>query len=296
MGEGQSKALLLVRLMALAGVATMGLVYWWNKNIPLIKELNIQDVSPFKSLLEKYFTNITLNDLKLLKPKELISFAAYSDRFLMTIFVNKYLANKLDDENKKKEGRNTEMEITKLNMGLTIQKSGRLDLSGKIISSRFDSSFYPDYVPTSKLKEILSDYPFVWDFVKYLDLTHATLFDEDLQHIAHLVREMTSCEIFNLSYNRIFIPKDKDLLGFYELLRLNQVRYVSIVGNVLASIEGKYILNGLPQIELQKLIFIPKCWVERGDWKVFINQENQDLVEQTHEEYYANLTKYSYVI
>jgi len=281
-----------IGLMSGATILSFGL--WLKKNfsrahVPIINEIENGDVTLYRKILEKYFSDLTLNDLRQLDPDELISSVEETDRPRMILFVKKYLEHK-----EKVNGEISNDEITITN-GMTITKSGRLNISGILISAKYDSSLFPTYRSTSELNEFFDDYPFVWEYVKYLDLTRATLFPEDLPYITSLVEKMKSCEIVNLSFNRIHIT-DNMLQLLTNLLQIGHVRYVNIVGNALASMDGKVLFNSLSQDDLKKIIFIPKSWISPGHWKDLIEgSEKQELVEKTHTEFYDYVKNYSYL-
>jgi hypothetical protein len=116
-------------------------------------------------------------------------------------------------------------------------------------------------------------------------LSSSLLTDKDMPFVLRIVRAHPACGRVNLAFN--YFTKDQaSTSGLLEILKLPQVKYVVIVGNPLASFDGKDFLQGLDDAHLRKLIWISRIRVDGESWTKLVKAGKADLVRQSHAEYY----------
>jgi len=243
------------------------------------------EVLEYRDVIDKYIPHeITLLDLQLnLTNLDLISSVEQQDKLKMTLFVNKYLKSLPSMEETP--------DTMKSSKGVTITNLGKIIFSGLLVSSKFNWKYFPNYISTSRLEGYLSDhYSFVWETIKYLDLSHCSLFNEDLLYISQIVMRMKSCKVVDLSNNKI---SKGELENFYTLLEMEHIDFVNVVSNPIASIDCKEEFLSFKEIYFQKLIFIPQNWIPQGNWKVLVeNEAKQKIVAETHKKFYEEFDLY----
>ena len=163
--------------------------------------------------------------------------------------------------------------------------SSSINLSQKVCSTTFQQ-WFPDKITVDRLEGFLVDRQ-----CDKLDLSQNNLLDEDLRAIANLTEKIRLKEL-DLRYNRFYgesEPLKSIVTNHMRTILRNVEEWVIITGNALASVDRKDFFSGLSKKELEKLIWIPQIWLAPGNWKVVVeNAEDQELVKAQHELFYSS--------
>jgi hypothetical protein len=125
--------------------------------------------------------------------------------------------------------------------------------------------------------------------VTVLDYRSARINDENLvaviQHAVDIYKEQdTKKFILNLFMNDISVSAS-ELIKF--LLLLDRVENVCVVGNPIASYEGKDFLHNLPEHLLKKLIWLEEEYISKEDkWKHLVHNSHVQSVKLVHNEFF----------
>ena len=142
-----------------------------------------------------------------------------------------------------------------------------VDLSGKMLSSVYTETIQPGLTPMSMLFECLK--PHISN-MSVIDLSSNGLHIDDVSYILNAIRcfdfKPDTKLTIKLNCNSIrSFSKD-----FEDLLNLDIIKYVTVLGNVCASFESKsWFEKGY---HLNKLIWINKVWICNSylGWKTLI--------------------------
>jgi hypothetical protein len=216
--------------------------------------------------LSKYIQTLSREDLLKFPKEDLINLVLPEDRLLMKLFIIEHLS---DVERKPMPSYpQPALEI--------FSRNGHLDLKGKLSTVMF-----PQFKGKLRL-DSLESITVTKSNVTSADLSCNNLLDGDVPIIQNLPNIFPCLSLLDLSYNQI--TSKVDTAALRALLR--RVTLI-IVGNPLATIDGKEFFAGLTKEELGKLIWIPQNWLKARKWVVLIpDKEKQEFVFTIHERFY----------
>jgi len=250
-----------------------------------LKELVTEKLSnKYQPRLGNYFQNLTVGDLSLFYAEDLEQMAAPGDKPLMRVCVDDVLGPYLKQTNP--------FEAKKQLIPVWPQPKASIDpktlnLTGLVMPLAFASA-----APSFAKKTVKEYYTSEKEGVFYdvVNFSGNHLLDDDLPEIAKAISKWNP-KIVNLSNNRFHgydmrYRKEVDK-ALQDILAVSSVKYVDITANPLASVDRKDLFNLLNKEQLKKLIWIPKNWINGGNWKVMIdNKSFHPEIEKTHKEYY----------
>jgi hypothetical protein len=122
----------------------------------------------------------------------------------------------------------------------------------------------------------------------------------DMAGVEEIARDLSSHPlIINLDYNQISIScpisPSSPLLN---LIRLPNIRFVSIIGNRIAEAKEKFVFDTIYQLDtidrriiLERLVFVPRDFIAGKKWKNLlptdVGDDDIDLILNTHKTYEA---------
>ena len=142
--------------------------------------------------------------------------------------------------------------------------------------------------PFPRLREYLVENQEKYKEVTNLNISGCNLsFPQNLLFLKNEILPLLPlCKYVDLSFNRY----DRESWSLIkQILKTNNIQYINICGNPIASLSSRRELSNLEENQLKKLIWIFSNWVESGNWKNCLeNFKNHELIEITHSEFYKN--------
>jgi hypothetical protein len=260
----------------------------WSSLSPYLQDYNNDDIS-----------NLTVTELlRIVEPKE---------RMLMTLFIKSYLKSIVSKENEKeKEDKSVlikeyekEKEDIENHEKRPLEPSkpqftlvdGRLE--PRVGSVRFKDATDNTEATTADLARWASELDATQqNSVHTLDLSSLGLLDDDISNILKLLQVFPKCKVLDLSSNHI-VGKGKPGLNVDQnVVALLLQCTVNLVANPIATIDRKDFFHSLELRDerdqlFSHFIWIPEAYLDRGNWKVLLRQEDvKVLTQQTHEVFY----------
>jgi len=221
--------------------------------------------------LEPYFKGLDTSDLLMISPEQFIKACEPHDRLLMNVFVQKVLQSFLESE-----------PVYDVPSPLDSKSKGKvLNLREKLLPVSFESLSATTGKVT--LKNVVS-------FNKFdvVNLSNNNLMDTDVPLIADRVAKWAP-SVLDISGNRIYGSNIETQAsvdrGLRTILSNPGINFVVIDGNPIATVDRTDFFKSLSAADLEKLVWIPRCWVSAGKWKRMVEPSNYEVVEGTHERY-----------
>jgi hypothetical protein len=227
--------------------------------------------------LRPYLVGIMTEDLVngLVSVEDVLDATEAKHRLLMTVFIKKYLIplGRPDSSSSKSTSETAQ-----------VLSNGHLDLKGRIASKDLQrTSWWSPVNAIPKLPEVAENPSAVIS----IDLSNNFLSNKDLEDVAAMLEELSSCRTVNLSNNRLKTGAGTEILT--RILAMHDGMKVILCGNALASVDGEQFLSDLSDTELEKLIWIPRHWFGALGWHNAISSNKWDIVYRTHDSFYHKI-------
>jgi len=233
----------------------------------------------YEKLFPAFPSEVTLGDIVGLEEEELLS-SIDANKLLLRLFYREYVRP---------------LQTPNPFFGMQYSASNNqpmvmaavLDLKERVISDRF-SSVNKRLIPSSQLETTMTlQYgKTTLDQIEFVDLSNNNLLDSDLPFIERFVTNcLPNCTILRLSGNRI-VGDAQSIAALKVLLSQPSISYVDITGNALAALSQIEFFTQL-QPHFNKLIWIPKRWLEHTSWHAMVASADVTTVVDAHEAFFA---------
>jgi hypothetical protein len=229
-------------------------------------------IPKFSSLIG-YFDRIEINDLKKFTRDDLKNNVEPKDRLILHVLIEDVLKEYLFQP--------------------TFQPlhDGTLNLRSKLSSTRLKVA-KDRQINCEELIHIIGGDTF--EKTRRVICSHNDLFECDVRYLFNLVAKMPNCFEVDLSFNRLYGTnvETKKMVdnSIKSILELPQVKYVVVIGNVIASLSQKDFFLQLNEDHLKKLIWIPSEWISGKGWKLVLeNEKFHPMIEELHKKYWNDV-------
>jgi hypothetical protein len=240
-------------------------------------------------VLAIYFPSLYLEDLATLKEDDLLEIIKPTEKLLMRNLIKLHLFKHLEQPNPFHSMHLIPpIPLEKSRKKITKENVNSLELKKRVCSKQFKG--LTTYIATDELADVLDKN--IFGSILYVDLSSNNLFDIDLPEIAKFVALLPNCKLLDISFNRfegIRATCEELETSIIAILNLKNMQFLDICGNSIASIEKKDFFYNLSPEHLEKLIWIPKNWLQGDGWKMVVPEEVWRLVQKVHGSYYSNV-------
>lgn len=231
--------------------------------------------------LTTYFSGFTLDDFANFRHSDFAKFVCKKDRARMKLLLTRPVMKKI----KFVEEHASQVPLVEYHFVTLADciKNGVLGLQTKLASTRHRSklsrAILLDVDQLPRHLESLSS--LLLDSIVHLNVDGNNLYLQDVPYIIEALRLLPNCKSVNLNRNTIGLEhwhRDEtsvvDICVLYDLLAIERLKCVKIVGNPMACIEGATFFGQLytdpaHSAYCHKLIWIPSEYVEKSqDWAV----------------------------